>query len=266
MNRKICIIGFGQMGAAIARGLLNKGWSAENLTAIDPTSQAQERATALSITYAPHFTHQQADVLLLAVKPQMMAEVCAPLPTGLDTTTLVVSIAAGITLHNLEDWLGHRPIVRAMPNTPAAIGEGVTVCVPNQAVTPAQQQLATELLAAVGEVHWLKDEDLMNAVTAVSGSGPAYFFLLMEALEEAAISEGLSADLARQLVLKTAAGAGALAWQQREARSPADQRIAVTSPGGTTEAGLQVFAAAEFKSLVKMVVTAARKRGDALSS
>lgn len=254
------------MGSAIARGLLAKGWDAKNLTAIDPTPQAKTRAEELGIFYAPHYTHQQANVLLLAVKPQMMHDACAPLHQGLEATTLVVSIAAGITLSNLEALLGQKPIVRAMPNTPAAIGEGVTVCVPNKAVTTQHHDLTTQLLSAVGEVHWLDNEGLMNTVTAVSGSGPAYFFLLMEALEEAAVAEGLPADLSRQLVLKTAAGAGALAWQQQGSRSPAEQRMAVTSPGGTTEAGLIIFADAGFKNLVKRVVAAAKKRGEALSS
>jgi len=253
------------MGSAIARGLLAKGWATEQLTAIDPTPQAKGRAEELGITYAMRYTHQQADVVLLAVKPQLMAEACTPLRQGLQLHTLVVSIAAGLTTKNLADLLGQQPIVRAMPNTPAAIGEGVTVCVPNKLITPDHQQLTTQLLSAVGEVHWLNDESLMNTVTAVSGSGPAYFFLLMEALEEAAVAEGLHPDLARQLVLKTAAGAGALAWQQREVRSPADQRIAVTSPGGTTEAGLDVFNAKEFKNTIKQVVAAAKKRGQDLA-
>lgn len=264
MNKKILLIGFGHMGAAIAQGLLAKGWAAEHITAIDPTPQAADRAAMMGIAHASAYTNQPADIILLAVKPQMMAEATAPLKPAA-ANALVLSIAAGITLGRLHELLGHGPKIRAMPNTPAAIGQGVTVCVANAETTLDHQETAEAILRALGEVCWVEDEALMNAVTAVSGSGPAYFFALMEALEEAAITAGLPADLARTLVLKTAAGAGALAWQQHATRSPAEQRIAVTSPGGTTEAGLKVLDAAGFKKLVQDVVTAAKQRGEELA-
>lgn len=264
MNKNILLIGFGQMGAAIAQGLLRKGWAAEHIAAIDPTPQAQDRAALLGITCSTAYTNQPADVILLAVKPQMMAEALAPLKATA-AHALVLSIAAGITLGRLHELLGDGPHIRAMPNTPAAIGEGVTVCVANTFTTLDHQETAEAILHALGEVCWVEDEGLMNAVTAVSGSGPAYFFALMEALEEAAVTAGLPAPLARTLVLKTAAGAGALAWQARAARSPTDQRIAVTSPGGTTEAGLKVLADADFKKLVLDVITAAKNRGEDLA-
>lgn len=264
MKKKILLVGFGQMGAAIAQGLLAKGWPTDHLTALDPTPQAQARAGLMNIACTATYDGASADVILLAIKPQMMAEACAPLQ-AVAKNALIISIAAGITLARLTELLGEGPKVRAMPNLPAAIGESITACVTSAQTTLEQQDTAQAILQAIGDVCWLDDEDLMNTVTAVSGSGPAYFFLLMEALEEAAMAEGLPADLARILVTKTAAGAGAMAWQRHLHHSPAEQRVAVTSPGGTTEAALKILTENDFKEAIKKAVHAARQRGEDLA-
>lgn len=265
MKNNILLVGFGYMGGAMAQGLLAQGWEAASITAIDPTPQAKTRAAVLGIGYheAPT-TPPKAGVVILAVKPQNMAEVASMAQAALAPGGVIISIAAGITLAVLHNHLNTPALVCAMPNTPASIGQGVTACVASPGVTPAQRAHVTLILQAIGVVCWLDDESLMNAVTAVSGSGPAYFFLLMEALEEAAIAAGLPAAVARTLVLKTAAGAGALAWEQRGLRSAVDQGVAVTSPGGTTEAGLAVLHAADFKNLIKRVVEAAKKKAETL--
>ena len=180
------------------------------------------------------------DTILLAVKPQMLDAVLPGLKSRLPKGALVVSIAAGKTLAYFADRLGAEvAVVRTMPNTPAAIGRGFTVCCAGARVAPPQRALAARLMAAVGQVAWTGDETLMHAVTAVSGSGPAYVFLLIEALESAAVAAGLPPDLAARLARETVTGAGELARQSSDA--PAKLRADVTSPGGTTAAALAVL-------------------------
>jgi pyrroline-5-carboxylate reductase len=202
----------------------------------------------------------------MAVKPQAMDAVLPPLAKLAGPHTLVLSIAAGCRIATFEQHLPKATaVVRAMPNTPAAIGRGISVCVANAHVTPRQKALCDRLLAAVGEVGWIDDESLMDAVTAVSGSGPAYVFLLVEALAEAGVAAGLDASLAMRLARATVSGTGELLHQSR--LEPAKLRENVTSPGGTTAAALSVLMApGGLGALMKRAVAAAVKRGKELGA
>lgn len=259
----LILVGGGHMGGALLEGFLRAGLKPQNVTLVDPAEHAQILAKKLGVQWQAETPQKSADVVLFAVKPQIMDKV---LPAYQDMAeALFVSIAAGLDIGFFSQTLGAQAaIVRVMPNTPAAIGKGMSVLVANTQVSKAQRELVTTLLASVGETAWLEDEKLMDAVTAVSGSGPAYFFLLMEALEEAGIKQGLPARVARQLAVVTAAGAGALAQQKREEVAPAQLREAVTSKGGTTAAALDVFAAKQTKQIVQAAVEAAVARGVAL--
>ena len=203
--------------------------------------------------------------IVLAVKPQSMDEVLPAYRDFAERGTLFLSIAAGKTLAAIARGLGvAAPIVRAMPNTPAAIGRGIAVAVPNEKVDAAQKNLADQLLAAVGEVGWVSDEKLLDAVTAVSGSGPAYVFLLIETLADAGVAAGLPRDLAERLARATVAGSGELARISSE--SAAQLRENVTSPGGTTRAALDVLMAKNgLAALMKRAIAAATKRSRELA-
>jgi pyrroline-5-carboxylate reductase len=235
---RIVVVGFGNMGQALVRGWLAKGRDARSIRVVDPAAAA--RAVARQLGVAVEDEVAAADVVLLAVKPNQLADVlprCRPVARS---GAVLLSIAAGKTLAEIGKGLGaDAAVVRAMPNTPAAIGQGISVLVANAAASLAQRELCGELLAAVGSVVWLDDERHMDAVTAISGSGPAYLFLLIECLEEAAIELGLDAALAKQLALATVAGSGAYA--ARASESPAELRRRVTSPKGTTQAALDVL-------------------------
>lgn len=264
-QKTLVLVGGGHMGAALLEGFLNAGMAAQNITVVDPADHAQALAEKHGVNWQAEAPAQKADVVLLAVKPQVMDKVLPHYTGMVDADTLFISIAAGLDLAFFEKELGLlAAVVRVMPNTPAAIGKGMSVLTANRRTTADQRTLAETLLAAVGETAWLDREDLMDAVTAVSGSGPAYFFLLMEALEEAGITQGLPAEVARQLAVVTASGAGALAQQKRADTSPAALRKAVTSPNGTTAAALDVFEKQGFKAQVGEAVAAAVARGQAL--
>ena len=205
-----------------------------------------------------------AAAIVIAVKPQTAPEAVPPLARYVGKNTLVLSIMAGRTIGFLEKALPGAAIVRAMPNTPAAIGRGITVACPNGKVSARQRKLASDLLAAIGTVEWANDETLMDAVTAVSGSGPAYVFLLAEAMTKAGIAAGLPADLAATLARETVAGSGELLH-----RSPLDAatlRQNVTSPGGTTAAALAVLMGpGGFDELLTKAIAAATRRGRELA-
>ncbi|HET7925007.1 MAG TPA: pyrroline-5-carboxylate reductase [Rhodanobacteraceae bacterium] len=236
----IVVVGFGNMGQALVRGWLAKGRAASSIRVVDPADAA--RAAARDLGVALEDGVAAADVVLLAVKPNQLAEVLPRCSAATRAGAVFLSIAAGKTLAEIGKGLGgDAAIVRAMPNTPAAIGHGITALVANAAVSGAQRALCGELLAAVGSIAWLDEERHMDAVTAVSGSGPAYVFLLIECLEQAAVELGLGAALARQLALATVAGSGAYAARSGEA--PAELRRRVTSPKGTTQAALDVLMA-----------------------
>src|SRR5690606_30444573 len=231
--------------------------------------RAEARALGIDAAASPRDIAGPVDVVVVAVKPAevpaALAE-CAGLRTAAGEPPLVLSIAAGKTLRSLLAVLGEgRAAVRAMPNTPAAIGMGMTVLVASPAVTPAQRSVCTALLEAVGEVAWVEDERLMDAVTAVSGSGPAYVFLLIESLEQAGVAAGLEPALARRLATATVAGAGAYA---AAADVPAAElRRQVTSPQGTTAAALEVLLGADgLPALLARAVEAAARRSRELGN
>lgn len=255
------------MANSLIRGLLARGVAPAHVhaTDIDADKLGQLRHECGIQTGTMAEVAADADVLILAVKPQVMAAVCASLqPLIAKPGCLIISIAAGIPLASLQTWLGEgRPMVRCMPNTPALVGEGATGLFANSHCQPADISLAGDILSAVGITCWLRQEQDIDTVTALSGSGPAYFFLMMEALEKAAVELGLSPDVARQLSIQTALGAGKLAATSDVA--PDELRRRVTSPGGTTEQALLSFQRDGFESIVVRAVRAAQQRAAELA-
>ena len=261
-------IGAGNMAKALAGGLLARGWAAERLYAADPNTEARAGWHAkfgLSCGDDNVAVARAAEVLVLAVKPQQMATVARALaPAVRGRRVIVISIAAGIRLAQLEAWLGRGvAIVRAMPNTPALVGSGAAGMYANTHVDAAGRQLAHDILASVGIALWLDTEDQLDAVTALSGSGPAYFFLMMEALERAGVELGLVPAAARALTLATALGAARMATASEE--DPAALRARVTSPGGTTEAAIQLLQQSNYADLIGRALKAAAVRARELA-
>ena len=265
---RIGFVGGGNMARSLVGGLVARGMAPGRITVSEPQPTPREalaRDFGVRTTADNAEAVRDADVVVLAVKPQVLREVCTALAPSLPPDALVVSIAAGVRIAQFERWLGGpRAIVRAMPNTPALVGEGAAGLVANSRTTDAQRASARSILEAAGAVAWIEREELMDAVTAVSGSGPAYFLLLIEALEAAAMEQGLAPATARELVLQTALGAARMARDATE--SPATLRERVTSPGGTTEAALEAFAAGGFRELVASAVARATERGRELSA
>jgi pyrroline-5-carboxylate reductase len=266
-NEHILLVGFGNMGQALARGWLANGRAASSIEVADPVRSAREVAATLGIGTCDVATGTaRADVVVLAVKPNQFASVLQQCAAAAARRAVFLSIAAGKTIAQIAGSLGESSaVVRAMPNTPAAIGKGMTALVANAAVSEAQRALCGELLAAVGAVAWLDDERHMDAVTAISGSGPAYVFLLIECFEQAALELGLDAALAKQLALTTVAGAGAYAAAAGE--PAAELRRRVTSPNGTTQAALSVLMAQPgMRELLVRAARAAAARSRELAS
>ena len=264
----LAFIGGGNMARSLIGGLVQKGCDPRRISVADPSAEQRALLTQrfpVQATADNRAAAEGADLLVFAVKPQMLRAAAEGLADSVRIKRpLIVSIAAGINEPDLRTWLGgEAAIVRAMPNTPALLGAGAAGLYANSAVTPAQRALAQSLLEAVGTALWIEDESLMDAVTALSGSGPAYFFLLMELMEAAALDLGLPAAAARQLTQQTAYGAARMALESGEA--PAVLRKQVTSPGGTTAAALTVFDEAKFAAIVAHALTAARDRGRQLS-
>ena len=264
----IGFIGAGNMARSLAGGLLNNGWTADRLQLSDP--DAQQRAGAKQALGVETFADnrdlaERAEILVLAVKPQALKEVAEALAATVQKKRpLVISIAAGIRVHDIERWLGGKlPIVRVMPNTAALIGSGASGLYANARVTATQRDLAESILRAVGVTVWVQDETLIDTVTAISGSGPAYFFMVMEVLEKAAIAHGLEPKTARLLTLETAYGAAKMALEGGE--EPALLRKRVTSPGGTTEKALQALEAGHLDKIFDQAVLAAIQRARELA-
>lgn len=265
---KIALVGAGQMGGSMLAGWLrNKrtGIKAENVVIIDPAPAdfVAELIAEHDLTHEPQMTAALSttiDMAVLAVKPQMFDKIAPFLAPALREDCAVLSIMAGLTIKRLAETLGERPIVRAMPNTPSAIGAGISVCVANAAGGDFQDQ-ATRLLKVAGEVEWVRDERLIGPVTAVSGSGPAYVFLLAEALAGAGFSEGLPRELAEKLARQTIIGAGALLAASDD-KTPQELRREVTSPGGTTQAAIDVLigGGGGLPELIRQAVGAAERR------
>ena len=259
----LVLAGAGKMGAAMLSGWLAQGLDASRVTVIDPHPSDDIRALqAKGIALNP-VSPAKASTLVVAVKPQTFREAGPTLRGFADASTLVVSVMAGITIASLAEIVGGA-IVRAMPNTPAAIGRGITVAVPATSVSAAQRTTADALLRATGGVEWIEDETLMDAVTAVSGSGPAYVFLLAEELAKAGIAAGLPPALAARLARDTVSGSGELLRQSDLDASVLRQNV--TSPNGTTAAALSVLMGdGGFEPLLKKAVEAAARRSRELA-
>ena len=258
---RIAFIGAGNMAASLIGGLRAKGLDAAQIRASDPGAETRSKVAAehgIAVFADNAEAIKDADVVVLAVKPQAMKAVCEAIRPNLKPNQLVVSIAAGITCSSMNNWLGAQPIVRCMPNTPALLRQGVSGLFATAEVSAEQRQQAEELLSAVGIALWLDEEQQLDAVTAVSGSGPAYFFLLIEAMTAAGVKLGLPADIAAQLTMQTALGAAHMAVASDV--DAAELRRRVTSPAGTTEAAIKSFQAGGFEALVEKALGAAAHR------
>lgn len=251
MTHKIAFIGAGNMAYSLIAGLVKNGFNADNIIAADPYQASLDKTKTLGInTTQDNFVAlQEADAVVLAVKPQVMQSVLTPLKDKLAATSpLLISIAAGIDIRSLAMWAGELAIVRCMPNTPALIQLGASGLYANEAVSTHQKALAEQILQAVGICHWLSQEQDLDAVTAVSGSGPAYFFLMIEAMRDAGIKQGLSPTAASELSIQTALGAASMAASGDVAVEELRRRV--TSPGGTTERAIASFEANNFRQIV----------------
>ncbi len=275
MGKTITFIGAGNMARSLIAGLLQESSSQDGSThRIRVSDPSESQLAGITENWAAINSYannaeaiEGADVVVLAVKPQIMQMVCEPLQEKFKAQNpLVISIAAGINLENLEQWLGgHSPaIVRCMPNTPSLVQSGMTGLYANEQVSEEQRNLAESIMRAVGSTLWLENEDLMDTVTAVSGSGPAYFFLVMEAMQDAAQKMGLNAEDARLLVLQTAFGAAKLALESSDDASVLRQRV--TSKGGTTEAALKKLVDGGLPSIFEEALVAAAIRSKELSN
>jgi len=263
VDRPLLLAGCGNMGAALLQGWIAAGTSPDAIRVIEPGGA--DRAVTAGARPELVFTAPPRDgviprAIVLAVKPQIMATVAPALRPLIGADTLVISIAAGTTLNSLSALTGgHQRLIRAMPNTPAAVGRGATVMVALPDVTAAERKLTKTLLSAVGSAYEVEDEALMDAVTALSGSGPAYVFYMIECLARAGAELGLPAALALDLARDTVAGAGELAIRSQE--DPSTLRIQVTSPNGTTAAGLGVLMSEQgLAPLIRATLTAAADR------
>ncbi|HVG82624.1 MAG TPA: pyrroline-5-carboxylate reductase [Methylomirabilota bacterium] len=269
LDGELLLIGCGKMGGAMLEGWLAQGLPPGEVVIVEPGPEIGAGLTRRGLRHVSQGAllpeELRPAVILLAVKPQMMEAAIADLGPVVRPGTLVLSIAAGKTLGYFERSFGAgTAVVRAMPNTPAAVGRGITVAVGNEEVTPAQRATADALLAAVGEVSWVEEESLIDAVTAVSGGGPAYVFLLMEVLAEAGIASGLPPDLARRLARRTVEGAGELSRLSQE--SPEILRKNVTSPAGTTLEALKILMAEDgLQPLFTRAIAAATRRSRELA-
>lgn len=266
--RKLTFIGGGNMAAALIGGLIRRGLPATHLLAADPSADTLARLSrdfGIPTCIDNAEAVREAEVVVIAVKPQQIRTVCLTLAPALGARPLVISVAAGIPHAALSRWLGSGvPVVRTMPNRPALNGFGATGLYAPSSVGAAHRALAESIMAAVSATVWVHHESQMDTVTALSGSGPAYFFLFMEALENAARERGLPADVAHQLTLATAYGAARMARDSSD--SLAALREQVTSKGGTTAAALAVLDAAGLRAIVAHAVAAADRRSAELAA
>ncbi|WP_263143062.1 pyrroline-5-carboxylate reductase [Pseudomonas sp. RIT-PI-AD] len=268
---RIAFIGAGNMAASLIGGLRAQGLAADRIHASDPGAEQRAKIAAehgIRVSESNAETVAGADVVVLAVKPQVMKSVCEGLAEHVPAHALIVSIAAGITCASLSAWLGTaagapRPIVRCMPNTPALLRQGASGLYATDAVSAEQREQAERLLGAVGLALWLEEERQLDAVTALSGSGPAYFFLLIEAMTATGERLGLPREVAERLTLQTALGAAHMALDSEA--DAAELRRRVTSPNGTTEAAVKAFQAGGFEALVQRALDAAAQRSAELA-
>lgn len=264
---RTAFIGGGNMATALISGLDKKRTAAQSVRVSDPSLEVQQRmADEFGIICSANAAEavQEADAVLLAVKPQIMPVVLPELANALQAGQLVISVAAGVTVSTLHAALGQdTPVVRTMPNTPALLGQGITGLYAGPGCTEEQTALAESIMQAVGATVWVHEEALMDVVTAVSGSGPAYYYLLTEALRDAGAGLGLPPDVAAELALHTAHGAGLMA--AHSGVDVAELRHRVTSPGGTTQAALDALRDGGFLALIDNAVQAATQRGRELA-
>lgn len=264
----IAFIGGGNMARSLIGGLISNQFTAENIHVSDANTEALDNlASRYNVkTFTDNLAAiADADVIILAVKPQQLQSVIRQIAPAWQQDKLLISIAAGIRLDDISRWLDFEgaAIVRAMPNTPSLVQAGATALCANDYVTSAQHELAESMLRAVGLALWISDEKQMDAVTALSGSGPAYFFLVLEALQTAGMELGLPEETARLLALETSFGAAKMALESDESACVLRQRV--TSPGGTTERALDVFEQGDLRGLFKQALTAAAQRADELA-
>lgn len=268
MNKPaLAFIGGGNMATSLVGGLLEQGYPSSSITVSDPMADNRDRLQQFGINTTSDnlATATNADVVVLAVKPQVMKRVAQELAPVLAHHPMIISIAAGIPLAALQQWLGQDiPIVRCMPNTPALVQTGAAGLFANDHVSNVQKASATEILGAVGISCWLDKESDIDAVTAVSGSGPAYYFLIMEAMEKVGMELGLSQTVSRQLTLQTALGAAKMAIESDV--EPAELRKRVTSPGGTTQRAIETFIDGDITELFRKAMTGAVDRAEEMAT
>ncbi|AMO54727.1 pyrroline-5-carboxylate reductase [Endozoicomonas montiporae] len=262
-QQSIAFIGAGNMASSIIGGLIDNGWAKDSITA---TARSEETRNSVShrfgiqVTDDNHQAVEQSDIVVLCVKPQVMKTVLLDLaPTLQETKPLLISVAAGIDLASLQKWGGSGlPIVRSMPNTPSLLRSGASGLFANELVNESQRSITDTIFKAVGIVLWVQDEARIDTVIAISGSGPAYYFLFMEAMTEMGVKLGLDQETAKQLTLQTALGAAKMAvYSDVDAK---ELRRRVTSPGGTTEQAIKTFQAGGLEQLVEQAMKAASDR------
>ena len=263
MALKIAFLGGGNMATSLVGGLVDSGHPPDDIIVSEPVAEKRRGLAerfSVGVTADNRAAAAASDAVVLAVKPQDMAGVVSGAAGAMrEAGPLVVSIAAGTRIGRILEWLGYpAPVVRTMPNTPALLGCGATALFANEAVTDVQRKAAETILESAGIALWVDDEGLLDAVTAVSGSGPAYYFLLMEHMIRAGEGLGLTASQARALTLRTALGAARMALES--GRTPEELRVGVTSPGGTTARALDLFHEGGFGELVERALTGARDR------
>ncbi|WP_323754404.1 pyrroline-5-carboxylate reductase [Marinobacter sp.] len=264
----ISFIGAGNMASAIIGGMLDNRFEADNMWVSAPDDshlQAVRSQFGVSVSTNNRYCVEQADIVVLAVKPQVMADVCRDIaPVVQNTRPLIVSIAAGLTADTIDQWLGGGlPLVRVMPNTPSLVGKGAAGLFANDKVSDEQKTMVQTVFESIGTALWVEDENLIHGVTALSGSGPAYFFLMLEALESAATDAGIEPATARKLAIQTMAGAAEMA--ARSEHEPAQLKRNVMSPGGTTERAINTFEDGGMRELVKKAYDAAFTRSEEMS-
>jgi pyrroline-5-carboxylate reductase len=268
-NNNLTFIGGGNMASSLIGGLIADGYDSRQITVSDPDTEQLARLAARFDIHTETDNDkaiEQAKIVVLAVKPQALEKVARGIAESMTRVRpLVISIAAGIQETALREWLGGEvALVRSMPNTPAMIQSGATGLYAGPGVSDEQRDMAESILRSVGLTRWVDDESLMDAVTAVSGSGPAYFFLVMEAMEAAASEMGLDRESARLLTLQTALGAARMAMESSD--SPATLRQKVTSPGGTTEEALKILEEGHLRELFSAALSGTQRRSRELSN
>ena len=259
---RLAFIGGGNMAKSLIGGLIDEGFSSRCISVSDPVEKNLDqlnRKFGIATTSDNSIAAKDVDLIVLCVKPQILESVCKELQASLNQTPPAISIAAGIPLSLLMDWLGENtPIIRCMPNTPALVQSGAAGMFANQNVDKKLRNLAEEIFDAVGLCCWLEKEEDIDLVTAVSGSGPAYFFLFMEAMEKVAIDLGLDQEISRKLIIQTVLGAAKMAAESD--MNPSELRSCVTSPGGTTEKAVNAFLEGDIMGLFNKAMNKALER------